>query len=65
MNKGICKFYGDLDKAVEAAQSAFMSSPEDDGRTSMLKIADHPMVTVMVRCKKFRREPAPPARQYW
>lgn len=65
MNKGICKFYGDLDKAVEAAQAAVMCSHEDDGGTGILEIADHPMVTVMARCKKFRREPAPPARLYW
>lgn len=63
MNKGICKFYGVLDKAAETALAAVMCFP--DVRTCMLKIADHPMLTVMVRCKKFRREPAPPARQYW
>lgn len=67
LNKGICKFYGDLDKAVEAACNANLFSPCDDGATAILKVADHPMMVVSVRCKKFRRESTShgPGRLYW
>lgn len=60
MNKGICKFYGDLDKAVEAARNANIFTPCDDGTTGMLKVADHPVMTVMVVCERFQCFPVPP-----
>lgn len=66
MNRGLCKFYGDLDKAVEAVQEAAMCIPEHDGRVSMLKIADHPIVALTVRCEKYHREGMQEVRvHYW
>lgn len=60
MNKGICKFYGDLDKAVEAARNANIFNHLDDGTTEILKVADHPLMTVMVVCERFQCFPVPP-----
>lgn len=60
MNSGICRFYGDLDKAVEAARNANIFTPRDDGTTEILKVADHPVMTVMVVCERFQCFPNPP-----